>query len=248
MANPFRTLPPLNGIPVACIDTEFSFQMKGGKTDPSPYDPNNTLVSAAYKWVYPDGNHVSIITDNICFYHEEEPYTPNGPEQLQKVIDDSSLLVFHHAKGDLEVLAENGFKVDKPVYCTQIGEFVLLKSGFNESLSLNECLKRHDLGEKSTLVDQYFKDGVSPERIPWSILSEYGVDDVEKLFLLFEYQIRELQLTHGVDVLAELMTCYTLEDLEGTAQDLLEQLDKQGATTNDSNDERNDAGSSGDTA
>jgi DNA polymerase I-like protein with 3'-5' exonuclease and polymerase domains len=172
---------------ITFLDVETTFQItdKGAK-DPSPFLPDNYLVSVGYS--YED-------TDEYVFFRHNDLGVCGSADyaQLQKVLDETNILVAHNAKFDLEWLLECGFTYSGEVYCTMIGEFVLNR-GLRKPLSLEALCHAHDLPlKKSGLIEEYLRDNTGFEDIPWEIVQEYGEGDITSLKSLYYNQIAEYE-------------------------------------------------------
>ena len=157
---------------ITVLDIETTFKKdNSGKLDVDPYT-GNMLVSVGYDTIDSDSGY-------ICFTHTEKEPTENGFAILQKVLGDTDILVGHNIKFDLKWLLACNFTYTGKLYDTMIAEYVI-HGGDKVPLSLAESVKRHGLDEKRTdLTEQYIKDGVSFDSIPWHVVEEYGRADVE---------------------------------------------------------------------
>ena len=82
------------------VETSFDVDEKGNKIS-SPFN-GNMLVSVGYKM---DDNFVKY----LCFYHRDEPPTPNAKKELQDVLDRTDVLIGHNIKFDYSWLVQCGF-------------------------------------------------------------------------------------------------------------------------------------------
>ena len=74
---------------ITTLDVETTFDVDAdNKITSSPFN-GNTLVSVGYKT---DDNPV----EYLCFYHRDEPPTPNAKKILQNVLDKTDVLVGHN--------------------------------------------------------------------------------------------------------------------------------------------------------
>lgn len=98
--------------------------------------------------------------------------------QVQSVLDKTNLLVGHNIKFDLVWLWESGFKYNKRVYDTMIGEYLLLR-GQKWGVSLEEsCKRRKVLQKKADLVTDYLAKGIGFNKMPPDVVEEYGCADI----------------------------------------------------------------------
>ena len=65
-------------------------------------------------------------------------------------------------------------------------------------ISLEDCCKRKGVAlKKSELIQPFMKNRVSYERIPWTIVDEYGRQDVESTYQLAIAQLSKFKMTWG---------------------------------------------------
>jgi DNA polymerase I-like protein with 3'-5' exonuclease and polymerase domains len=161
------------------LDFETTTELKG-----SPLAKGNRLVLAAY--YTPHAGRV---------VHKFGSEYDMG--ELVAAIQDAAFIVCHNAKFELGWLKRCGLDLRNVVcFDTLIAEYVLGGNRFGlHQLSLNECLKRHDLPAKLDVVGMMIKGGVPVPDIPESWLLKYCIRDVEATGELFLRQ-REL-LTKG---------------------------------------------------
>lgn len=148
--------------------------------DPSPYSPNNKIVSVGWKCE-------EASTEYVCLNHNGKSTTPNGKESVQSMLDKTTLLVGHNIKFDLSWLLECSFTYTGEVYDTMIYEY-LDAGGMPVRLNLSACCKRHGIGTKLDAAKSYFNDGIGFEDMPWSVVEEYGRNDVEITWELYHKQ------------------------------------------------------------
>lgn len=180
---------------ILILDVETSYQIKDGKKNPSPYLPENKLVSVGL------GEYSGrIYNHNYYFFHHSfldnvslEKVNENF-RQVQDALDRAALLVGHNLKFDLNWLRCCGFKLPNvPLFDTMLVKYILNR-GIKKSLSLeNVAIECGIQPKKSHLIDQYMKDNVSFENIPMEIVEEYGLGDVDTTFALYEYLNKELE-------------------------------------------------------
>ena len=165
---------------ITTIDVETSYQKtESGGFDPSPFNPNNILVSVGINDEYYFTNHSERI-DEGCFH------------KIQKILDETKILIGHNIKFDLSWLLEAGFTYTGNVYDTMIAEYVLNR-GVRKSLTLLMCCQRRKLDAKDDAVKEYMDRGVSFENIPAEIVEQYGRIDVAITRQLFDSQMADLR-------------------------------------------------------
>ena len=165
---------------ITTIDVETSYQKtEAGGMDPSPFNPQNILVSVGVNDEYYFTNHSERI-DEGCYH------------KIQSILDETKLLIGHNIKFDLSWLLESGFKYDGNVYDTMIGEYILNR-GIRKSLTLQMCCQRRKIGAKDDRIKEWMDRGVSFENIPADIVEEYGKIDVAITRKLFDSQMEDLR-------------------------------------------------------
>ena len=174
-------------ITVLDIETTMDFD----SSTSSPYN-GQQIVFVGYRSFMPDLSVVE--THELFFYHNQCRTTPDAAKKLQDKLDETTCLVGHNLKFDLQWLRECGFKYDGILWDTMIAEY-LSHRGIKKSISLAECAKRRSLPEKRTdLTDQYIKDKVSYEDMPPDIVREYCIADVQTTAELARVQLDELKM------------------------------------------------------
>lgn len=168
------------------IDIETTIREDGGgKLSPSPYIPENYLVSVGYKSEDDEGY--------ICFNHNEKSADNHGKELLKAQLDKTTLLIGHNIKFDLSWLLECGFEYDGDIYDTMIYEYIKAGGRRNMRVNLTDCCKRRGLPIKIEGTKQYLKNKIGFEAMPWDVVEEYGKNDVYITWLLYNEQCNELQ-------------------------------------------------------
>ena len=150
---------------ITVVDVETSFVTgENGKTDPSPFNSRNKLVSVG-------------INNEYLFFNHDERQDNGAFIKVQNILDKTTLLIGHNLKFDLAWLYEVGFKYSGKVYDTMIGEYVLQR-GVRKALSLKECCNRRKLSSKSDATQDFINQGISFEMMPSKIVEEYGRQDI----------------------------------------------------------------------
>ena len=173
---------------ITTLDCETTFVVEDNKkTNPMPW-VGNQLVSVGYHAEFPAG-----ATDEyLCFYHIEEPPTDGATASLKTTLSHTTLLICHNVKFDLTWLRECGFVYDGCTYDTMLAEYVIARSR-KKSFKLGDCLRRRGLSPKrSDLTQEYLADGVGFDKMPWSVVEEYGRADVASTLELAQAQLEEL--------------------------------------------------------
>ena len=190
---------------IRVVDVETSWQVtENGGYDPSPFHPDNILVSVGIDDEYFFTNHSEKI-DKGCFH------------KIQELLDTTTLLVGHNIKFDLMWLLESGFKYEGRVYDTMIGEYILNK-GIRKSLTLEMCCRRRKIGSKDNRIKDFTDRGIPFQNIPHQVVEQYGKMDVAITRRLFNSQMSDFKLPKNKDLLmtAKMMNEFliVLSDME----------------------------------
>src|SRR3990167_4674975 len=172
-----------------------------------PVHPDNGLLLACYKhgpghpWTKAWGE-----TGTLELWADEY-----GMGSLVQAIEDSDLLVCHNAKYELGWLIRRcglGNRRVPPIFCTKLGEYVLmgnLAAGDDlnapRSTSLDDCAQRRGMPPKDPVVDMMIKHGINPVRIPKTWLEGRCRQDVDTTERVFLEQREELRRTNRLGVL-----------------------------------------------
>jgi len=169
---------------ITTVDVETSWQKnENGGYDPSPFHPDNILVSVGLD---------SKCGEEYYFTNHSERIDRGCAVKIQDTLNKTTLLVGHNIKFDLMWLLESGFKYNGRVYDTMLGEYILNR-GVRKSLTLEMCCRRRKIGSKDSSVKEYMDRGVSFENIPKDIVEEYGKIDVQITRRLFDSQMADLR-------------------------------------------------------
>ena len=92
---------------ITVLDVETTFVVAENKrSDPSPFCPENKLVSVQYSQNYKK-------PEILWFYHAGADFeVDKNSQKLQKILDETTLLVGHNIKFDLMWLHETGFSYE----------------------------------------------------------------------------------------------------------------------------------------
>ena len=190
---------------ITTVDVETSWQVTStGGYDPSPFHPDNILVSVGINDEYYFTNHSERI-DKGC-YHD-----------IQSVLDKTTLLIGHNIKFDLMWLLESGFKYNGRVYDTMLGEYILNR-GIRKSLTLEMSCRRRRIGSKDSRIKEFTDRGIPFQNIPVGLVEEYGRMDVQITRDLFNSQIAYFKMPKNKHLLktAKMMNEFlvVLSDME----------------------------------
>ena len=152
---------------------------RGPKRSPSPFYPENYLVSVGYKAID--------IEEYFCFKHDTEPSNPCARDYLDEQLAKTTLLIGHNIKFDLSWLLECGFEYSGKVYDTMIYEY-LKSGGMHDNLDLSSCCRRYGISEKTKEITSLFENKIGFESIDWKLVEKYGRNDVRITHELFQAQ------------------------------------------------------------
>jgi len=170
---------------ITVLDVETTFVVgENRRSDPSPFCPDNRLVSVQYSQNFQK-------PEFVWFHHAKQNFNKiESSQKIQKILDSTTLLVGHNIKFDLMWLLETGFTYNKKVYDTMLGEYMLLR-GQKWGISLADCCARRNITlKKSELVENYLKNGQGFDVIPMDIVEEYGKGDIISTTELYREQQR----------------------------------------------------------
>jgi DNA polymerase I-like protein with 3'-5' exonuclease and polymerase domains len=203
---------------ITTVDVETSWQVTStGGYDPSPFHPDNILVSVGINDEYYFTNHSEKI-DKGCYH------------KIQSILDKTTLLVGHNIKFDLMWLLESGFKYSGKVYDTMLGEYVLNR-GVRKSLTLEMSCRRRKIGSKDNRIKEFTDRGIPFQNIPADVVEEYGRIDVQITKKLFDSQMSDLKMAKNKGLLMTLKMMneflVVLSDMERNGINInLEELNK----------------------
>lgn len=167
------------------LDIECTYQGKwnSDSSDPTPYNPANKLVSVGYKTSTGE-------EDYLIFYHKENDKRKSldNVKKLQKILDESKVIIGHNLKFDMSWLFEAGFKYDGRYYDTMIFEYVNAR-GLKIDLSLAGTCTRYGLNKKTDILQKYCgEQELNVNEVPLQELIEYGKNDINITWELYLYQ------------------------------------------------------------
>ena len=111
---------------ITVLDVETTFVVgENRRSDPSPFCPDNRLVSVQYSQNFQK-------PEFVWFHHAKQNFNKiESSQKIQKILDSTTLLVGHNIKFDLMWLLETGFTYNKKVYDTMLGEYMLLRGQYS---------------------------------------------------------------------------------------------------------------------
>lgn len=152
---------------VICFDIESTISNKG-----QPFDTSNKLVSIAWT----DGVTSSCTKADVV-------------GDFQAVVDSADLLIGFNIKFDINWLRRYGISFDnKRVYDCQLAEYIIRRQRVKYP-SLSNTLETYGLEGKLDIVKtEYWDKGIDTDDIPWEILSQYNIQDVEQTLKVYHKQ------------------------------------------------------------
>lgn len=151
-------------------------------------------------------------------------YTEALIASLQKLVDESDLIIGFNFKFDYHWLRKVGLRLeDSKLWDVQVCEFVLERQR-NAYPSLEGTADKYGLGHKIDVVkEQYWSKKIDTDQIPWPTLKEYAIQDA--LLTLGCYEQQQLQpMSTAMKRLLSLM----FADLH-----VLTEMEKNGITYNE---------------
>lgn len=164
------------------VETTHKPKPNGGYT-PLPYFGNH-LVSIGWK-VGDEAVQYAFV------YHDGHEQEHEKIQQFREDLREADVVVGHNIKFDLNWIRACGFDYDGHVYDTMVAEYLLARSR-KWPLSLDALAKRYEVTEKKKdLTEDYLKSGKTFAQIPWEIVLEYGIADVEATWEVAQKQVTE---------------------------------------------------------
>ncbi|NBW16776.1 MAG: hypothetical protein EBR82_53250 [Caulobacteraceae bacterium] len=103
------------------------------------------------------------------------------------MLDSATQIIGHNLKFDMSWLYECGFTYSGSLYDTMIFEYITAK-GQKPILSLAACAERYNLELKKDILSIYLDQKINTDAVPRFELLEYGLQDIETTYQLYEYQ------------------------------------------------------------
>ena len=155
------------------LDVENTTTKRDGKLHLDPFEPDNSLTLVGIM------DYLEKESTVFVFNHKEKKITDDDADKrLQRVLDNTTLLIGHNLQYDLQWLWACGFKYDGEIFDTMLGDYVLQR-GQRGSVSLENCAIRHSLPfNKSDTLKSYFSRGYQTDEIPLDELTKYLEQDL----------------------------------------------------------------------
>jgi len=151
------------------LDVESTISAKG-----NPYNQRNKLVTIQLK----QGNAPAVVIAADQF-HEAIP-----------ILENASCVIGFNLKFDLAWIRRNLAYVPSVVWDCQLAEFMI--SGQTQKYpSLQGACEKYAVGHKIDIVKtEYWEKGIDTDQIPFEVLAEYGAQDVNVTWEVFQKQIQ----------------------------------------------------------
>lgn len=172
------------------LDVENTVTKRDGKLHLDPYEPQNSLVMVG---IQVEGEEPKHYTFDHTEYDCKYAYRKKDCDEIQAILDKTTLLIAQNAPHDLLWIWETGFKYDGPVWDTMLAEYVMQRA-VKEPLSLEAIAERRDLPvKKQDTLKNYMKQGYAINQIPYEELKEYLYADLQTTFALYYEQTLDLR-------------------------------------------------------
>ena len=171
---------------ILILDVENTVIHRNGRKHLDPFEPGNTLVMVGMKKLGETESKV------IIFDHSEALPTENGSNQVQEWLDWADVMVGHNLNHDLCWLWACGFRYEKKIFDTMLGEYILLR-GQNLPLDLGSVATRYGAPAKQDTLKEYFKRGYTTRDVPILELSGYLRADLAATEGIYEALSARLQ-------------------------------------------------------
>jgi DNA polymerase I-like protein with 3'-5' exonuclease and polymerase domains len=167
------------------LDVENTVTKRDGKLHLDPYESTNSLVMIG---IQVEGEEPKHYTFDHIEYDCKYEYRKKDCDEIQAILDKTTLLIGHNINHDLLWIWETGFKYGGPVWDTMLAEY-LLQRAQKQPLSLEAVAERRDLPfKKQDTLKNYIKQGMSIDAIPYEELKEYLYADLQTTFSLYYEQ------------------------------------------------------------
>ena len=185
------------------LDVENTVTKRDGKLHLDPFTPTNSLVMIG---IQVEGEEPKHYTFDHIEYDCKYDYRKKDCDEIQAILDKTTLLIGHNINHDLLWIWETGFKYDGAVWDTMLGEYILQRAQ-KQPLSLEAVAERRDLPvKKQDTLKNYMKQGMPINAIPYEELKEYLYADLQITFALYYEQ----NLDYRDDINRGLMTVVDL--------------------------------------
>ena len=202
---------------------DLEIDLKGDRTDPTPYNASNQLAAIGYLRIGVDVNPVIVYPDDR-----------DGLEMFRGYLKDAEYLVAHNAKFDLAWLREIGFQREGKLIDTMINQYVLNRA-VRGPLALSALAQHYGCIEKLASLSEALSAGLNFSDLDRDVGAEYLSHDVLATAQVYQKQTELLEQADGQSLIPvrDLMCefCSVLTDIERTGMaidiDVLDQVDQE---------------------
>jgi DNA polymerase-1 len=188
---------------ILTLDTEATTYQTG-----HPFSRRNKLCAIALR----EDNNPTVVFP----IEYDAPVSRDTLEAIREAINRASLVVGFNLKFDLHWLRKYDILLGsgRRLWCCQATQFVI-RNQTEKYPSLNSSCAYWNLGSKLDVIKAEFWDkGLDTTDVPWELLSEYSVRDVDLTYSLFLKQQEYLRLNPKLERLVSLVN----QDLEVLAE------------------------------
>jgi len=182
------------------LDIEVTVQYRDGRTDPSPYNPLNSLISLGYQVVGGEKGYL--------FFHPNYASPAEiaaNVKKVQDLLDNSSLVIGHNLKFDMSWLFETGFRYEGKFHDTMIFEYIACK-GLKHPVNLEFTAKRYGLSEKKDILKEWIKEKKPLEDMPRDMWVEYGEQDIITTYDVYQHQCKRMEYEQDIKTMSKVIT------------------------------------------
>ena len=173
------------------LDVENNVTKLNGKLHLDPFTPTNSLVMVGIQIEGEEPRHWTF--DHEQYNPEQLAWSKKQDcEEIQSILDKTTVLIAHNAQHDLMWMWNTGFKYEGKIWDTMLAEYVLQRAQ-KEPLSLEAVAIRRDLlFKKQDTLKEYMRQGYAISQIPYKELKEYLYADLRTTMALHYEQSLDL--------------------------------------------------------
>ena len=201
------------------IDLEVD--LHGDRSDPTPYNANNSLAAIGYMRLDVDDEPIVIYPDDL-----------QGLSTFRDILSQSDYIIAHNAKFDLAWLRESGFNFEGKVIDTMINQYVLYRA-VRGPLALAALSSHYGVTEKLASLGEALSAGQNFSDMHREEGTRYLSHDVKATAEIYVKQTEQMTNAEGASLIPvrDLMCqfCSVLTDIERSGMaidlDVLHQVD-----------------------
>ena len=202
------------------IDLEVD--LHGDRSDPTPYNANNSLAAIGYMRLDVDDKPIVIYPDDL-----------QGLSTFRDILSQSDYIIAHNAKFDLAWLRESGFNFEGKVIDTMINQYVLNRA-VRGPLALAALSSHYGVTEKLASLGEALSAGQNFSDMHREEGTRYLSHDVKATAEIYVKQTEQMTNAEGASLIPvrDLMCqfCSVLTDIERSGMaidlDVLDQVDQ----------------------